>query len=77
MKYGPHLFDSMSTRSHLGLRAARVNTIEELRQAIASGAIDRFPNIGKVSKAEIVAWLAKRDLEWIAEQRALLRDRVA
>ena len=49
--------EALSTRVRNCLRASGVCTVAEVRALVVSGSIDGVPNLGNVSKAEVMRWL--------------------
>ena len=48
---------ALSTRTRNCLRAENLSTVEAVRAALADGTLDRTPNMGVVSKTEVLRWL--------------------
>lgn len=50
--------EALSVRASNCLGAENIRTVDELRDALASGRLEKVQNLGAVSKAEIRDWLA-------------------
>jgi DNA-directed RNA polymerase alpha subunit len=63
--------ETLSVRARNCLRAENIYTVDHLREALASGKLEKVPNLGAVSKAEIREWLAGLPLNTEAQRAAV------